>query len=113
MRRKFWQGRMTVYSTVCSGLSAAYGSWNTICTRLWYLRSPPACRPSTASSPNLIDPEVGRSEPVIILAIVLLPLPLAPTRLTAAPGAIVNDTSSTAVNLPCRARARCRPSRRR
>ena len=94
-----------MYATGCRGLSAAYGSWNPIGTRLWYLRNPPACRPSTATSPKLIDPEVGRSEPVIILAMVLLPLPLAPTRLTAAPGAIVNDTSSTAVNLPAAPRA--------
>ncbi len=94
MRRKFWQGRVSVYSTVCSGLSALYGSWKTICTRACSLRSPPARSRPTFASPNVIVPDVGRSEPVISLASVLLPLPLAPTRPTAVPGASVNETSS-------------------
>ncbi len=46
-----------------------------------------------------MSPAVGRSEPVIILASVLLPLPLAPTRPTAAPGEMVNETSFTAVTV--------------
>ena len=47
----------------------------------------------------MISPAVGRSEPVIILASVLLPLPLAPTSPTAAPGGTVKDTPSTAVTV--------------
>ncbi len=97
MPRKFWHGLVTVYSTVCSGFSAPYGSWKTICTWWWYRRRPCIRSCSTAVSPNRIDPAEGRSEPVIIRASVLLPLPLAPTSPTAAPGAIVKDTSSTAV----------------
>jgi hypothetical protein len=42
-------------------------------------------------------PLLGRSKPVISLARVLLPLPLAPTSPTAAPGAMVSDTSCSAV----------------
>src|SRR4051794_34651692 len=41
-------------------------------------------------------------------AIVDLPLPLAPTSATAAPGSIVRLTSSTAVNTPRRCRSRPR-----
>ena len=47
-----------------------------------------------------MEPSVGRSEPVIMLASVLLPLPLAPTRPIADPGGMVNETLSTAVNVP-------------
>src|SRR5690242_6598331 len=53
-------------------------------------------------SPNEIEPEVGRIEPMIIPASVDLPLPLAPTSATAPPGRTVNDTSSTAVRVPRR-----------
>ena len=55
------------------------------------------------TSPNPIVPEVGRSTPVIILAMVDLPLPLAPTSAIDIPGSRVKETSSTArVALPLR-----------
>ena len=63
----------TPRSAACGRLSAPYGSWNTICTRRWSWRRPPACSRPTEVSPNVISPEVGRSEPVIILASVLFP----------------------------------------
>ncbi len=94
---KFTTGRVSVYSTVWSGFSAAYGSWKIICTFLCRFRMPFRFSWATSRSPKRTAPEVGFSMPVMSFAIVDLPEPEAPTSASDWPGSSVNDTSSTAV----------------
>jgi hypothetical protein len=89
-------------SALCRGSRLVYGSWKTICTSRPRCRRLPAARAGVLRSlpQALICPLVGRSRPMIILAIVVLPEPDSPTIASDSPSPTVNDTSSTATRSP-------------
>ena len=76
----------TASSTVIAGLSAALGSWKTICTCAADLREARARLSSAMSSPSkTIEPVVAGTSPSSARPSVDLPLPLSPTRPTTSP----------------------------
>ncbi len=85
--------------TRCRRSSDEYGSWKTICTSrpkpAALARAQPAVR-ALASRRSKMRPEVGRSRPMIMRAVVVLPEPDSPTMASEPPGATAKATSSTA-----------------
>ena len=54
----------------------------------------------TSSSPIRMRPWLAISSPAMRRSVVVLPQPDGPSSVTSVPGAIVNETSSTAVTAP-------------
>src|SRR5206468_11384626 len=59
-----------------------------------------AGRPSMRASRNVMRPPRGRSKPEIVLAVVLLPAPFAPTRQTSSPAETRRETPRRTSTLP-------------
>ena len=57
------------------------------------------CLPSIRSPSNHTSPVAGRSRPMIVLSVVVLPAPLAPTMLTISPSATSSETVLSALTL--------------
>ena len=57
-------------------------------------------RPTSWMPSNSIDPDAGRTRPVIAATVVVFPAPFAPTTPTSSPSATLNDTPRTAVMCP-------------
>src|SRR5438309_1095053 len=81
---------------VWRGLSAAVGSWNTICTCLRYPLSPLLDR-ARGSPRYRIVPASGMSKPMMARAVVVFPQPDSPASASTSPSCSVMETPSTAL----------------
>ena len=86
-------------ATVCRGLSASAGFWNTIWIRRRWLRGRRRASAGSAAPSSRSSPPASGCSPAITRAIVVLPLPDSPTSATQPPRASRNDTSLAATTV--------------
>ena len=89
-------GLATALATVCRGLSASAGFWNTIWIRRRWSSERERDDPASSAPSNAIRPAVGTCSPAMQRPTVVLPLPDSPTSATQRPDSIANETPLTA-----------------
>src|SRR5690606_13690779 len=98
-------GSPMMSSRFLRGLSEPNGSWNTSCISLRSgLSSASRSLATSMTSPSAVrnktSPDVGSIARSTHFAVVVLPQPLSPPRLSISPSLTAKDTSSTALTLP-------------
>jgi hypothetical protein len=91
-------------NTLRRGLSEAYGSWNTICTRRRQGLSAFSESGAMSVPSNTMRPAAGFTRRSSVRDSVDFPQPDSPTRPTVSPARMSNDTPSTACSTPPTAR---------
>ena len=82
------------------GFNDAWGSWKTIWNRRRIRRMSSPASPNRSTPSNTIAPESGSTMRNTQRAVVVLPQPDSPTRLSVSPRSTANDTSETACTVP-------------